>query len=188
MMDKSSYLQNHEPNELLASKLKKGVWAITVLVWILVALMRTPSKIPLPEGVSFTYLPMVHAILNSLVAVLLIAALMAIKKGRVDLHRKAIAAAMVCSAIFLLCYVTYHFTTHETKFGGAGAIRYVYFALLISHIVLAAISLPFILLNWVYGYTNHFKKHRSLSKFVFPVWLYVAITGPICYLMLRPYY
>ena len=97
-------------------------------------------------------------------------------------------AAMVCSALFLLCYVAYHFTNEETRFGGEGFARTAYFVLLISHIVLAALSLPFILQTWIYGFTNQFEKHRKMAKLVFPVWLYVALTGPICYLMLQPYY
>lgn len=95
---------------------------------------------------------------------------------------------MACSIAFLLCYVAYHFTTPETKFGGEGAIRTVYFLLLVSHIILAALSLPCILLTWIWGFTNQFARHRKWTRFVFPVWLYVAVTGPICYLMLRPYY
>ena len=177
-----------EPNVALGNKLRIVVWVLTVVVWLLVGAMRRPEKIPLPEGVSLSFLPMVHAILNSSVAVFLIAALVMIKRKNVVAHRRFIGAAMITSATFLLCYVMYHFTTEETKFGGEGAIRYAYFALLISHIVLAAVSLPFILQTWVYGFTNQIAKHRKMAKVVFPVWLYVAVTGPICYLMLRPYY
>ena len=177
-----------EPNIALGNKLRILVWVLTVAVWLLVGAMRRPEKIPLPEGVSLSFLPMVHAILNTGVAVCLITALVMIKRKNVVAHWRFIGAAMILSATFLLCYVAYHFTTEETKFGGTGAIRYAYFALLISHIVLAAISLPFILQTWVYGFTNQVAKHRKLAKRVFPVWLYVAVTGPICYLMLRPYY
>jgi putative membrane protein len=109
---------------------------------------------------------------------------------------------MGCSLLFLLSYVAYHFTTAETLFGDlnkdkvlsieeleiVGKTRYVYLIILLSHIILAAISLPFILLTFVYGYTNQFVKHRKLAKKIFPVWLYVAVTGPIVYLMLKPYY
>ena len=177
-----------EPNVALGNKLRILVWVLTVAVWLLVGAMRGPDKIPLPEGVSLKFLPMIHAILNSCVAIFLVAALVMIKRKNVVAHRRFIGAAMIASATFLLCYVAYHFTTEETKFGGTGAIRYAYFALLISHIVLAAASLPFILQTWVYGFTNQIAKHRRLAKRVFPVWLYVAVTGPICYLMLRPYY
>lgn len=176
------------PNVELGNRLRIGVWVVTLLVWVLVGAMRRPEKIPLPEGVSLDFLPMVHAILNTLVAVLLVVALVMVKQKKIRLHKLAISGAMACSGLFLLCYVAYHFTTAETKFGGEGMTRTIYFVLLISHIVLAALSLPFILQTWVYGFTNQVAKHRKMAKWVFPIWLYVAVTGPICYLMLRPYY
>lgn len=135
-----------------------------------------------------SFLPPVHAVLNSLVAVALIAALWAVKQGKIALHRSFICAAMVLSIGFLLCYVAYHFTTVETKYGGEGAMRAVYFFILITHIVLAGISLPFILFAFISGWANRFSAHRRLVKWVYPMWLYVAVTGPICYLMLKPYY
>jgi putative membrane protein len=176
------------PDLALGKKLTIAVWILTVLVWALVGAMRRPEKIPLPDGVSLSFLPAVHAGLNTLVALFLVLALVMIKRQNVQLHKLAVSAAMICSALFLLCYVAYHFTTAETKFGGSGATKMVYLVLLISHIALAALSLPFILLTWVYGFTDQFQKHRKMAKWVFPVWLYVAVTGPICYLMLRPYY
>ena len=177
-----------EPNRILGKKLTLVSWIVTVAVWGLVGLMRGPTKIPLPEGVTLDFLPMVHAGLNCLVALFLILALVFVKQRKIELHRLSISAAMVCSALFLLCYVAYHFTNEETKFGGEGFARTLYFILLISHIVLAALSLPFILQTWIFGFTNQFDKHRKMAKLVFPVWLYVALTGPICYLMLQPYY
>ena len=186
-MTREKYLQQ-PANLVLGKKLKIAVWVVTVLVWALVGAMRRPEKIPLPDGVSLSFLPAVHACLNTLVAIFLVTALVMIKRNNVRLHKLAISAAMICSALFLSCYVAYHFTTAETKFGGEGTAKLCYFVLLISHIVLAAVSLPFILLTWVYAFTNQFQKHRKMAKWVFPVWLYVAITGPVCYLMLRPYY
>ena len=135
-----------------------------------------------------SFLPPVHAVLNTLVAISLVAALIAVKWGKIALHRGFIMVAMGLSTIFLLCYVAYHFTTVETKFGGEGFARVSYFVLLISHIVLAGVSLPAILLTFISGWTNRFGEHKRLAHWVFPVWLYVAVTGPICYLMLRPYY
>lgn len=178
-----------EPQTDLSKKLNIAAWIITALVLILVGLMRRPDlKIPLPDGVSFTFLPPIHATINALAAFVLIGALVAVKAGRIALHRQFIMAAMVLSVLFLLSYVAYHFTTVETRYGGEGIMRSIYFILLISHIVLAAISLPLILLTFVAGWTNHFATHRRLARWVFPIWLYVAITGPLCYLMLRPYY
>ena len=117
-------------------------------------------------------------------------------------HQRWIYSAMICSFVFLLSYVAYHFTTPETLYGDlnrdgnlndnellkAGSGRKVYLFILLSHIALAALSLPFILLTFCYGFTNHFNKHKKLARKVFPVWLYVAITGPIVYFMLMPYY
>lgn len=177
-----------KPNENLSKKLKIATWIITSLVLILVVLMRGPYKIPLPDGWSMSFLPPVHAILNTLVALSLVGALLAVKVGKISLHRLFIFTAMILSALFLLCYVAYHFTTVETKYGGDGWLRVVYFILLISHIILAAVSLPMILLVFTSGFTSHFQSHRKLARWVFPIWLYVAVTGPICYLMLRSYY
>lgn len=171
----------------LARKLKIVAWILTVAVLGLVAVMRQ-IKLPLPEGVELGFLPAVHATLNTIVAILLVVALVMIKQKNVAAHRRSISAAMICSIVFLCCYVAYHITTPETKFGGEGVLRTVYFILLVSHIVLAAVSFPFILFTWIYGFTGQIQKHRSMAKWVFPVWLYVAVTGPICYLMLRPYY
>ena len=175
------------PNLPLAKKLKVAIWVITAAVLFLVVLMRE-VKIPLPEGISFAFLPPIYSSLNAFAALLLVIALVMIKRGNVSGHQLAINGAMICSFVFLICYVLYHFTTEETRFGGEGLIKTAYLLLLVSHIVLAAASLPFILLTWSYAMTNQFDKHRRMAKFVFPVWLYVAVTGPVCYLMLRPYY
>jgi putative membrane protein len=176
-----------KPNLELARKLKVAIWVITVIVLLLVGSMRQ-IKIPLPDGIDLSFLPAVHATLNSLVAILLVTAIVLVKQKNIVGHQMAISAAMACSIAFLTCYVAYHFTNEETRFGGEGTIRIVYYVLLASHVVLAAVSFPFILFTWMYGYTHQFAKHRRLARFVFPVWLYVAISGPICYLLLRPYY
>ena len=186
---------------VLAGRLKVAVWVITVAVLFLVGLMRQ-IKIGLPDGLSLHFLPPLHAFLNACAATALVFALVCIRQGRVVMHQRWIYLAMGCSLLFLLSYVCYHFTTPETIYGDkdgngelssiekteAGKMRVVYLAILLSHIALAAVSLPFILLSFVYGYTNQFRKHRALAVRVFPVWLYVAVTGPVVYLLLRPYY
>lgn len=171
----------------LAKTLRVWAWVITVAVLFLVGLMRQ-VKIPLPEGVSFSFLPPIHASLNALTAVVLIFAFRFIKQKKVEQHRKAIYLAFTLSVGFLLSYVLYHFTTPETLYGGEGFMRTVYFILLISHIVLAAGIFPFILFTFIRAYTNQIDQHKKMARWVFPFWLYVAITGPICYLMLLPYY
>ncbi|MES2438890.1 MAG: DUF420 domain-containing protein [Verrucomicrobiota bacterium] len=175
------------PQEALSKKLGITSWILTAAVLGLVVLMRS-IKIPLPEGWSFAFLPPVHALLNSLVAVSLVGALVAVKQGKITLHRNLILVAMVLSLLFLLCYVAYHFTTPETRYPAGAPLRGLYLILLITHITLAAVSLPFILFTFIAGWTNRFAAHRRLAHWVFPLWLYVAVTGPICYWMLRPYY
>ena len=183
-----SELQNFrdkEANLELAKKLNLLVWTISAAVLGLVVMMQK-IKIPLPEGADLSSLPGFHALLNSMAAVFLVLAIRAIKNGKVILHQKMIYAAFICSLVFLLSYVTYHFTTEPAKYFGAWTKTY-YF-ILASHIILAAISFPFILLTFVHAFTNQFEKHRELSKKVFPVWLYVAVTGPVVYFFLQPYY
>ena len=181
-------MSNEAPveNLPLAKKLYPIAWVLTVVVLGLVGVMRRVNKFDI--GFELDFLPPVHAVLNSIVAVLLVVALITVQQRKIAAHKRSITAAMACSALFLLCYVGYHFTTPETKFGGTGAIRYVYFVLLISHIVLAAVSFPLILFTWIFGFTGQVSRHRKFAKVTFPMWLYVAVTGPICYLMLRPYY
>jgi len=185
--DKKEWLKR-EANDALHGKLKVWTWVLTGAVLALVVMMRSPYKIPLPEGWTMSFLPPVHAVLNTLVTMALVGALIAVKGGKIALHRGFIMMAMGLSVLFLLCYVAYHFTTVETRYGGEGFMRSVYFFLLITHIVLAGVSLPAILLTFISGITNRFTQHRRMAKWVFPMWLYVAVTGPICYLMLKPYY
>lgn len=183
-------MEPHLPLSASAEKkLRIAVWIVTALVLVLVGLMRRPElRIALPEGMHLDFLPAVHAVLNSTVALCLIAALLAVKQGNIQSHKRFMTAAMLFSTVFLLCYVAYHFTNAETKFGGEGTIRLVYLVLLITHIVSAAVSFPLILLTYLAGWADRREAHRRLAKITFPLWLYVAITGPICYWMLRPYY
>lgn len=191
------------PNEALSKKLGVAAWVITALVLILVGLMRRPElKIPLPDGVSLSFLPPFHAGVNAIAALVLVGALLAVLKGKIALHRKFILTAMGLSVLFLLSYVAYHFTSSEVKYGDANldgildtaesaavsGSRPIYLILLISHIVLAGISLPLILFTFIAGWTNRFQAHRKLARWVFPMWLYVAVTGPICYWLLSPFY
>lgn len=178
-------MKNGKPNPELEKKLNRLAYVVSFVVLLLVGMMR---RVKIDLGVDFSFLPPIHASLNALAAIILIAAYYFVITGQLDNHRKSIYAAMVCSGLFLVSYVLYHFTTPETKFGGTGLIRTVYFILLISHVVLAAVILPFILLTFTRAYTFQFDRHKKMARWVFPLWLYVAVTGPICYLMLKPYY
>jgi putative membrane protein len=176
---------NQTPNIALEKRLNRLAYVVSAVVLLLVGLMR---RVKIDLGIDFSFLPPIHATLNALCAVSLIAALYFIKQKQVENHRKAIYTSMLLSALFLVSYVLYHFTTPETKFGGQGTIRTVYFLLLITHVVLAAVILPFIFLTFNRAYTWQIERHKKMARWVFPLWLYVAITGPICYLMLKPYY
>lgn len=174
-----------KPDFALEKRLNTIAYIVSGVVLLLVGAMRR-YKIDL--GIDFSFLPPVHASLNALTAVILVFAFWQIKNQRVEAHRRAIYAAMVCSALFLVSYVLYHFTTPETRYGGTGIWRTVYFFVLITHVILAAVILPFILLTFNRAYTGQYARHRRIARWVFPLWLYVAVTGPICYLMLRPFY
>ncbi|MGB1259961.1 MAG: DUF420 domain-containing protein [Akkermansiaceae bacterium] len=198
MPSHKEYLQR-EPNAALQKKLTRAAWVISAAIFGLVALM---GRYKLDIGVDLSFLPPVHAVLNSLVAISLVIAFIAIKGKNVNLHRGAIGVAVVCSVLFLVCYVAYHGTQEEVRFGDldrngevsemekiqAGLMRSVYLLVLLTHIVLAAVSLPFILITLSLGYTNHFARHKKMARWVFPLWLYVAATGPVCYFLLKPYY
>lgn len=176
---------NYMPNPGLEKKLNIISIVVSIVVLILVGVMR---QVKINLGIDFSFLPPVHALLNTGAAISLVIAYNHIRKKNIEAHKTAIFAAMTFSALFLVCYVLYHFTTEETRYCGEGALRGVYFFFLISHIVLAAISLPFILITFSRGISYQFEKHRKMARFVFPVWLYVAVTGPVCYLLLYPCY
>jgi len=170
-------------------KLKRMDWlayAVSVVVILLVIVMRMPKKMNF--GLDFSWLPMFYSSLNAIVAICLLFALYFIKQKDVAKHKISIFFAIGLSVLFLLCYVIYHFTTPETKYCGEGSIRYVYFFFLITHIILAGLILPFILITFNRGILLQVEKHKRLARWVYPFWLYVAITGPVVYLMLKPCY
>ena len=175
-----------DANKKLEKKLNIGAWIASIIVFVLGVPMR---RIPMQDfGIDFSFLPAFYSTLNAIVALLLIAALYFIKNKKVQMHERMMKLAMLFSIIFLLCYVVYHITNPETKYCGEGFIRNIYFILLISHIILAAVILPFILFTFIRAYTKQFDRHKKMAKWVYPFWLYVAITGPIIYLMLKPCY
>lgn len=181
--------------------LKITIWIVSAVVVLLVGAMRQ-YKLPVPDGWDVGFLPAVNATLNALTAVALLFSLYFIKQGRVVAHRNANAAALGFSVLFLVCYVAYHFTTQEVKFGDVdhdGVVsaaeaaevagrRTIYLVILFSHIILAGTLLPFILLTTLKALVGKYTAHRKMARIVWPLWLYVAITGPVVYLMLREYY
>lgn len=186
-MDERATWLSRPADEEASRRLGRIAWVISGLVLLLVAAMQK-IRLPLPDGVSTAFLPPLHAAINATGAGVLLAAGYAVKKGRIELHRRLMLVAMGLSVAFLASYVAYHMTNDPTRYGGEGAMRAVYLVLLLTHIVSAAISFPFILFTFIAGWTHRFAAHRRLAKWVYPLWLYVAVTGPLCYFMLRPYY
>lgn len=174
-------------NEALAARLKVVAWVVSAVVLVLVGVMQR-VRLPLPDGWSTAMLPPIHAGINAVAAVVLIAALIFIRRGQVARHRAAMLTAMGLSGLFLLSYVAYHLTNDPTPYPSGAPLRGLYLGLLLSHIVAAAVSFPFILFTFIAAWTHRFAAHRRLARWVYPLWLYVAVTGPICYWMLRPYY
>jgi len=168
----------------------KAKWLIGVFSFVVFAVVVALGKIKLDINVGFDVhiFATINAIINSLVAVVLIAALMAIKQQKYLLHKKLMLSALVLSLLFLVSYIAHHLLGGETKFGGEGFVRTLYFIILSTHIFLAAIILPFILFTTYRALVAEFPAHKKLAKITFPLWLYVAVTGPVVYLMISPYY
>lgn len=161
--------------------------AVSVIVFAVVAILgREKPQMNLSFDVHI--FATINAVLNSLVAVILIGALIAVKQKKYVLHKQMMLGALILSVLFLVSYIAHHLLGGETKFGGEGTIKTVYFILLITHILLAAIILPFILFTTYRALTGEFEAHKKLAKKTFPIWLYVAITGPVVYFMISPYY
>lgn len=162
-----------------------GIWAFTAAVYLLVIILHElPQAEYMPQWM--VNLPAFHAALNGSCFLLLIGALVAIKRRNVALHKAFNTTAMLLSLEFLLSYVFFHYFSGDTQYGGD--YRGLYLFILVTHIVLAALSLPFILLAYYLGSTGQLDRHKKLVRFTYPVWLYVTLTGVMVYLFLKPYY
>ncbi|MBN3584256.1 DUF420 domain-containing protein [Algoriphagus aestuarii] len=179
--NKSTLLQNE-------GKVKNWIIAISVIIPVAVAvLLFMPAKVDV--GSDWVYfLPHLNAVINSAATIALLCGLVFIKQKNISYHKASMSVAFVLGAIFLVSYVVYHGAAESTSFGGEGWIRPVYYILLLTHIVFAAIALFPILFAYYYGYMDQREKHRKLVKFAYPIWLYVTVTGVIVYLMISPYY
>ncbi|MCC6701563.1 MAG: DUF420 domain-containing protein [Fluviicola sp.] len=166
--------------------------------WIVLLSIAIPAVVALLFGVKLktlgfdvkplTFLPPIYAGINGLTAVLLVVALIAVKNKKIKLHESIMKVAILCSVAFLGMYVAYHMTSEATPYGGSGAMKALYFFILISHIVLSVVVIPFVLLTYVRAITNNIERHKKIAKIAFPIWLYVAVTGVVVYLMISPYY
>lgn len=184
-------------------KFNKPIIFVSILIPVVVAILfnvKLKDFGIIVEPLSF--LPPIYATINGLTAILLIAAVIAIKNGNRRLHEKLMTSAIGCSIVFLVMYVAYHMSADSTKFGdldhnglvdakelvAVGSMRLVYFLILITHIILSIIIIPMVLFTYVRALANEFDRHKKLARITFPIWLYVAITGVVVYLMIAPYY
>ena len=165
-------------------KLKQAIWAVSIVIPIAVAILFT-VKI---EGVDLGFLPPIYASLNALTAIGLIVAIVAIKRKNRKLHQRLIQVCLIFSILFLLLYVLYHMTSDTTPYGGEGILKMIYFFLLISHILLSMVVIPIVLFAYLFAWQGDFVRHKKWTKFAFPLWLYVAVTGVLVYVMISPYY
>jgi putative membrane protein len=169
-------------NNLPSSKYRKLVVAVSIIIPIAVAALFG-IKI---EGVDLSFLPPFYASLNGMTAILLMLALIFIKKGNMKLHQRTIQVCLAISLLFLLCYVAYHMTSDSTVY--EGAYKAIYYFILISHILLSVAVIPVVLFTYLFALEGNYVKHKKYTRFAFPIWLYVAVTGVVVYWMISPYY
>lgn len=169
---------------------KQARWLIGIFSFVVFAAVVVLGRVKLEVSVGFDVhiFAKINAVINSMVAVLLVAALIAVKKKNFLLHKKLMMTAMILSVLFLVSYIGHHLLAGEAKFGGEGSIRYVYFFILATHIFLAAIILPFVLFTAYRALVAEWPAHKKLAKITWPIWFYVAVTGVVVYLMISPYY
>lgn len=164
------------------------VIALSLLIPAVVAVLLLSAKTTITTSFDVHLLPRFHAILNSLTAVILMSAYIAIRRKKILVHKTLMLTALFCSVLFLVSYVTYHSLAESTSYGSDGFDRYIYYFILITHIVLAAVIVPLVGFTLLRALTGRFQKHKKLARWTLPVWLYVAVTGVIVYLMIRRYY
>ena len=160
-------------------KYNKWVVVLSIAIPLVVAAL---FGIKIPNVEPLTFLPPIYASINAFTALILVFAFMAIRKKNIQLHKKLMKTAIVLSALFLGMYVAYHMTSDSTKFGGEGLIKYLYYFILITHILMSIVVIPFVLITYVRAITNNIERHKKIARITFPLWLYVAISG------VSPYY
>lgn len=161
--------------------------AVSIIVFVAITVLSR-VKLEVQLGFDEHLFAKINAGINSAVSVLLVVGLIAVKSKNYILHKRIMITSIILSSLFLVSYVCHHLFTGETKFGGEGTIRYIYYFILGTHIVLAGIILPFILFTAYRAMVGEWQKHKKLSKITWPIWLYVAVTGVVVYFMISPYY
>jgi putative membrane protein len=166
-------------------KYRKLITIVSTVIPIAVAALFV---IRIPNVGPFMFLPPIYATINAITALLLVVAILAIKNGKRKLHEVLMKTCMLMTASFLVMYIIYHMTSDSTAYEGEGALKYIYYFILISHIILSVLVLPLVLITFSRALSESFDKHKKIARFAFPVWLYVAVTGVVVYLMISPYY
>ncbi|MFT6795568.1 MAG: putative membrane protein [Maribacter sp.] len=166
-------------------RFNRMIAVVSIVIPVVVAVL---FGVKIPNVAPLSFLPPIYASINGLTAVLLIVAVLAIKKGNQRLHQNVMTLNITLSLLFLILYIAYHMTSDSTSYGGEGVMRYVYYFILITHIVLSIAIVPLVLRTYAKAYLKDYKGHRALAKYTFPIWLYVAITGVVVYVMISPYY
>lgn len=187
IMEKESY---DIPEHQTQRNYTPFIWIISILaIAIILGINYIPRAVgDVDLGFDLTLLPLLNAILNGIAFVLLVISLVMIKRKNIKAHRRFIYAAFAFTFLFLISYLTYHAFAGSTSFGGSGIITYIYYVILISHIVLAAALLPLSLITLGRGLNMDVAKHRKIARWTMPIWLYVSITGVVVYLLISPYY
>lgn len=173
----------------LEKKYSKLIVAVSIIIPLVVAILFGVKLKDLGYDVEpLSFLPPIYATTNGITAIVLVLGVIAIKNGNQKLHKGLMTFAIALSVAFLVMYVAYHMTSDSTKFGGEGVIRYVYFFILVTHILLSIAIIPLVLITYVRALAKRFDRHKKIAKITFPLWLYVAVTGVVVYLMISPYY
>jgi putative membrane protein len=181
-----SILNKHTTSR--ARNYKPLIWALTLGInGLIIFAFFLPNKENF-KGHDFSFLPLLNAIMNGATFIFLLLALFAIRQRNIQRHRNFIFAAFLCTSIFLLSYLLYHFTTPSTNFGGAGIVKYIYYLILITHIILAIITVPLALISIGRGLNMEVALHKKITRWAMPIWFYVSLTGVIVYLLISPYY
>ena len=196
-------MESINPNQNLEQKFSKFIVVVSVLIPVVVAVLFSVKLKDLGYEVEpFSFLPPIYATINGITALVLVLAVRAIKNGNQKLHERLMTMAICLSVLFLVMYVAYHMTADSTVFGdldhdgvrsaaetdAVGATRFVYWFILLTHILLSIVIIPLVLITYVRALAERFDRHRKMARITFPIWLYVAVTGVVVYLMISPYY
>jgi putative membrane protein len=166
---------------------KTVIFILSIVVFSAVVILKK-VELSTDPGFDIHIFARINAVINTLVSFLLLGGLYAVKARKYRVHKKFMITAIIMSTLFLVSYICHHLLAGETKYGGEGIVRYIYFFILISHIILAAIILPFILFTSYRALVAEWPAHKKLARITWPVWFYVSVTGVIVYLMISPYY